>query len=97
MPVFRAVTPPGQPRRFDARFFLAPAERLASDPDDFTRAEDELAHLHWVPLARIGALDLPRITQLALRELCARLADPDPERPVPFFHGTMEQNAPLRP
>ena len=95
VPVFRAVTPPGQSRRFDARFFLARAERLASDPDDFTRAEDELAHLHWVPLARSGALDLPRITQLALRELRARLDDPDPARPVPFFHGTMEQDTPL--
>ncbi|WP_282025449.1 NUDIX hydrolase [Limimaricola cinnabarinus] len=95
VPVFRAVTPPGQSRRFDARFFLAPAERLASDPDDFTRAEDELAHLHWVPLARSDALDLPRITQLALRELRARLDDPDPARPVPFFHGTMEQDTPL--
>lgn len=95
VPVFRAVTPPGQSRRFDARFFLARAERLASDPDDFTRAEDELAHLHWVPLARSGALDLPRITQLALQELRARLDDPDPARPVPFFHGTMEQDTPL--
>ena len=95
VPVFRAVTPPGQSRRFDARFFLAPAERLASDPDDFTRAEDELAHLHWVPLARSGALDLPRITQLALQELRARLSDADPARPVPFFHGTMEQDTPL--
>ena len=95
VPVFRAVTPPGQPRRFDARFFLARADHLASDPDNFDRAEDELAHLHWVPLTQSEALDLPRITLLALREVRARLDDPDPARPMPFFHGTME--ADIRP
>ncbi|WP_341212184.1 NUDIX domain-containing protein [uncultured Limimaricola sp.] len=95
VPVLRAITPPGQSRRFDARFFLARAEHLASDPDDFDRAEDELAHLHWVPLAQTDALDLPRITQLALHEVRARLNDPDPTRPMPFFHGTME--ADIRP
>ena len=93
-PVFRAVTPPGQSRRFDARFFVARAEALRSDPDDFSRAEDELAHLHWVPLDRTGALDLPRITQLALREVSARLDAPDASRPVPFFHGSMEAETP---
>jgi 8-oxo-dGTP pyrophosphatase MutT (NUDIX family) len=38
--VFRAITPPGRPRRFDARFLLARAEDLRTDPDDFGRAED---------------------------------------------------------
>ncbi|SDE42802.1 NUDIX hydrolase [Limimaricola pyoseonensis] len=93
--VFRAVTPAGQPRRFDARFFVARAERLASDPDDFSRAEDELAHLHWAPMSRLDRLDLPEITRLALAELAARRADPDPGRPVPYFHGTRQ--APMPP
>lgn len=82
---FRAITPPGRPRRFDARFFLLPAERLASDPDDFSRAEDELGHLHWVPLAEARALDLPFITSVVLGEVAALLPDLSAPRRVPFF------------
>jgi 8-oxo-dGTP pyrophosphatase MutT (NUDIX family) len=67
--VFRAVTPPGRPRRFDARFFLASAAALACDADDFSRAADELSHLQWVPLARARGFDLPFITQVVLAEV----------------------------
>ncbi len=71
--LFRAITPPGRPRRFDARFFIADAARLVGDPDDFSRACDELSHLHWVPLAEARALDLPFITEVVLAEIEARL------------------------
>lgn len=76
--LFRAVTPKGRPRRFDARFLVASADHLASDPDDFSRAEDELSHLHWVPLAEARQLDLPFITELVLAELEAHPQDLDP-------------------
>ena len=66
---FRALTPPGRPRRFDARFFLADAAALATDPDDFTDAEAELTHLHWVPVANARELNLPFITRIVLAEL----------------------------
>lgn len=82
---FRAITPPGRPRRFDARFFLADAERLASDPDDFTRAEEELSHLHWVPLPEVRALDLPFITEVVLAEVIALAGTDGPPETVPFF------------
>ena len=85
---FRAITPPGRPRRFGARFFLCDAGALAGDPDDFSAAGDELSHLHWLPLGRARELDMPFITQVVLSELQARLIEPDPSRPVPFFDHT---------
>lgn len=67
--VFRAITPPGRPRRFDARFFLVPASAVRGDPDDFTHACDELRHLQWIPLADVRTYDLPFITEVVLAEL----------------------------
>ena len=87
---FRAVTPPGRPRRFDARFFLVEATALASDPDDFGPACDELGHLQWVPLAEARRFDLPFITEVVLAELSAHLAEPDRPRAVPFFRNDDE-------
>lgn len=81
---FRAVTPPGRPRRFDARFFLADAAALTGDLDDFSGAEDELSHLHWVPLTEVRKLDLPFVTRIVLGELEAHLPDLGAPRAVPF-------------
>lgn len=83
--VFRAITPPGRPRRFDARFFLADAAGLAGDPDDFGRASDELSHLHWVPVAEARRLNLPFITEVVLGEVASLLARGGPPEAVPFF------------
>ena len=86
--VFRAVTPPGRPRRFDARFFLVDARELAGDSLD--ASGEELAHLQWLTLAGARALPLPFITEVVLSEVEALIADPDPARQVPFFHQTPE-------
>ncbi len=83
--VFRAITPPGRPRRFDARFFLADAAHVAGDPDDFSRAADELSHLHWVSLAEARRLNLPFITEVVLAEVGALLARGGAPEAVPFF------------
>lgn len=87
--VFRAITPPGRPRRFDARFFLADAAQIVGDTEDFSRACDELSHLHWVPMHEARALNLPFITEVVLAEVSALLTNwtgaiPAPES-VPFF------------
>jgi 8-oxo-dGTP pyrophosphatase MutT (NUDIX family) len=82
--IFRAITPPGRPRRFDARFFLVPATAIAGNPDDFSAASDELSHLHWIALAQTRTLDLPFITEVVLAEVAAHLASGPPSG-VPFF------------
>jgi len=88
--IFRAVTPKGRPRRFDARFFLTDAEVLMSDPDDFSRAEDELSHLQWVPLDKARTLDLPFITEVVLAELTQRLWGGPASATIPFFRNDDE-------
>lgn len=88
--VFRAVTPPGRPRRFDARFLLADAAAIAGDPDDFSAASDELAHLQWIPLDRVRGFDLPFITQVVLAEVAGRLPALEPPATVPYFANTEE-------
>lgn len=82
--VFRAITPPRRTRRFDCRFFLADAGALASDPDDFSRASDELSDLSWLTLAEACQLDLPDVTKTVLSEIKLRLDAPSQPRPVHF-------------
>ncbi|MEM6727165.1 MAG: NUDIX hydrolase [Pseudomonadota bacterium] len=93
--VFRAITPPGRPRRFDARFFLLDAAHLAGDLDDFSRASDELSHLRWVPLKEARALDLPFITEVVLAEIAAAEPGMAPTS-VPFFKNSDEESLFLR-
>ncbi|MFL4470614.1 NUDIX domain-containing protein [Tateyamaria armeniaca] len=94
--VFRALTPPGRPRRFDARFFLIDADDLASDPDDFTAASDELSHLQWVALDHVRRFDMPFITEVVLSEIAARVQDRAAPDNVPFFKNNDEESLFLR-
>lgn len=87
---FRAVTPPGRPRRFDARFLIADASDVTGDLNDFSGACDELSNLHWVRLSDAVRLDLPFITEVVLAQVASLVAPgigtdiPQPEA-VPFF------------
>ncbi|AZV77420.1 NUDIX hydrolase [Parasedimentitalea marina] len=94
--VFRALTPPGRPRRFDARFFLVDAEKIATDLDDFSHASDELSHLQWIKLSQARQFDLPFITEVVLAEVAARVTDLAPPASVPYFRNTDEASLFLR-
>jgi 8-oxo-dGTP pyrophosphatase MutT (NUDIX family) len=82
--VFRAITPPGRTRRFDARFLLADADALPGDQNDLSAASGELSHLRWLALPEARALDLPFITEVVLAEVAALFAGHD-QPGVPFF------------
>lgn len=85
----RAITPPGRPRRFDARFFVLDATDMdlpMAHPDGPT---DELLEINWLTFAQTRATDLPYITGVIIKELEDRLAQDDPwsaKQPVPFFY-----------
>ncbi len=85
--VFRAITPPGRPRRYDARFFLADASALAGDADDLRRGDGELDDLRWVAPGELPALNLARITRLVLDSVRPLLDRPGPPARLPFSRG----------
>lgn len=70
--VFRAITPPYRPRRYDARFFMADAEAVLAH-DVPTTGDDELLDMKWFSLDEAERLDLPSITRFVLKEVRARL------------------------
>lgn len=89
IPVARAITPPGRPRRFDTWFFATDwraDRRPAADPDG------ELLDLGWFTVDEALALDLPIITRLIVDDV-ARLigaatgivSGPD-GRLIPFYY-----------
>ena len=85
---FRAITPLGNTRRFDARFFLGNAESLsiAGDPDDFSRASGELRKLRWTPLPEARLYDLAPITKLVLDAGSVAVTSGLPPKRVPFLY-----------
>jgi 8-oxo-dGTP pyrophosphatase MutT (NUDIX family) len=82
----RAITPPGRPRRFDARFFTMDASAIAHRIEGVTGPDAELVELVWMPLADAKELDMPAVTGVMLEELDARIADGfGHDLPVPFY------------
>lgn len=77
----RAITPPYRHKRFDARFFMAEADRALID-DRPPLDSRELHDLQWVTVEEARMLDLPRITQFMLAEVADHL-DPDKANPRP--------------
>jgi 8-oxo-dGTP pyrophosphatase MutT (NUDIX family) len=85
--VARAITPPGRPRRFDTRFFVADAALIAHRAPDVVHSEAELTELVWAPLDEAARLDTPLITRVVLAEVAAAAkAGAGKHRPRPFYH-----------
>jgi 8-oxo-dGTP pyrophosphatase MutT (NUDIX family) len=82
----RAITPPGRPRRFDARFFTMDASAIVHRIDGVTGPDSELVELVWMPLTEAKQLDMAAVTGVMLEELDARVAaGMRHELPVPFY------------
>ncbi|TWF56612.1 NUDIX hydrolase [Neorhizobium alkalisoli] len=85
--VARAITPPGNVRRYDTRFFLAFCQET---PIDLTHLADtqELQDIRWLDIGALSGLKLPRITQTVLEdvsELMAAYPDLPFGTPVSFY------------
>lgn len=82
----RAITPPYRPKRFDARFFMAEAEKVLMD-DRPPLDGAELHDLQWVSIKDSLDLDLPNVTRFMLAEIDERLKTKDDPGP-PFVRWT---------
>lgn len=83
--VARAVTPPYRPRRFNARFFMADADRLANE---VIESDGELLDIHWVTIDKALTLEIPRITGVMLKFVEDFVENPPPatsEHRLPLY------------
>ncbi len=82
-PLARAITPPGQPRRYDTWFFLTARAAISNET---RQADGELLDLAWFTFAGTRRLDLPAITRLVLEDAVEQLAGPPGSHArVPFY------------
>lgn len=94
--VFRAITPPTLPRRFDTFFFMVDADHIVGDPDRFAPS-GELEGIHWVPISRAIDLDLPAVTHMVIEEVKEIINEggPGTRRKVPFYR--FKRGGPVEP
>ncbi len=84
--IARAITPPGRPRRFDARFFAIDHAALGHRIDGIVGPDSELDQLVWVTFEDTKAIELPNVTRVVLDELSDRIAKGfSPFLKVPFY------------
>lgn len=77
LPVARAITPTGYPRRFHSRFFLTllggSVQVRPADPAHPLAGDGELEDLGWVPIAESRRLPLAGANAVVLEEVFGRL------------------------
>lgn len=84
--VFRAITPPRRPKRFDTRFFAAEASAIALQVEGMVGPNSELIETRWLTFDETEKADLPSITRVILEELRTRIeAGYRRELAVPFY------------
>ena len=71
--IARAITPPGRPRRYDTRFFLANRDDALGEQG---QGDGEFADLRWFTFGEARDLDLPTITRIILGDVETRLTNP---------------------
>ncbi|MBT3628927.1 MAG: NUDIX hydrolase [Rhodospirillaceae bacterium] len=76
--IYRAVTPPGQVRRFNARFFMAFADDLHGE----IAGNGELHDIGWVSISEALKMPIPHITGVVLGQISRLLDDPGPREHV---------------
>jgi 8-oxo-dGTP pyrophosphatase MutT (NUDIX family) len=96
VPFARAVTPPGLPRRFDARFFLAPAECVLEHTKPIVPPTDEFETVIWVGSTELRNYRVAPVTELVLQAAFARIdngTDRDAGAPIAYFRRRGEGHA----
>lgn len=92
--VARAITPPGNIRRFDTRFFLTFTDEAGIDPLHI-RDSAELHDLAWLDIEATSGLNMPLITRTILEDVMAQMkADPALPfgSPGPFYYSRRGQS-----
>ncbi|AYM10518.1 NUDIX domain-containing protein [Agrobacterium tumefaciens] len=77
--VARAITPPGNIRRYDTRFFCCYADELRLDTR-LIRDSDELHNVQWLDMTALSSLNMPKITRTVLEDV-TKLMIGDPSLP----------------
>lgn len=88
VPFARAITPAGQVRRFDTRFFVVDAGMIARQVPFDERPTDEFDRVEWMGLDQMLSEDLAPITRQIVGELSSRIDEGtvfSAETPMPCY------------
>ncbi len=79
------MTPPGLPRRFDTRFFMADAGSIAHRLEGVVGEECELVETAWLTIAQAKKEEVPQITRAIIEEIEPARLRQQAWLPVPYY------------